>query len=114
MLQKLLLFIGLVLIAAALFAFFQFAQVVYQLIYTPEQIGILQFLIRHIPESRDLLSGTLDNKNFVIQLAEPFRLMACLVTIVLCSSVLVGIFRVILQAGIELIKLSATLPPELD
>lgn len=114
MLQKILLSIGLVLITAALFAFFQFAQMIYQLIYTPEQVGILQFLIKHIPESQDLLLGTVDNKHFVIQLAEPFRLMACLVTIVLCSSVLVGIFRVILQAGVELIKLSTTLPPALD
>ena len=85
---------------------------VYQLIYTPEQIGVLQFLIKHIPQSQDLISGNINGNNFVIQLAEPFRLMACLIVIVICSSVLVGIFRVILQAGIALIKLSTNLPEQ--
>ena len=111
MLQKILITAGGVLIAIALFAFFQFGQMVYQLIYTPEQIGILQFLIKHIPQSQELISGTISGNNFAIQLAEPFRLMACLITIVLCSSVLVGIFRVIMLAGVELIKLAVTLAP---
>ena len=105
MLQKILIAIGTLLIAGALLAFFQFAQVVYQLIYMPEQVGVFQFLIKHIPQSQDLISGTINGNNFVIQLAEPFRLLVCLFVIVLSSSILVGIFRVILLAGIELIKL---------
>lgn len=107
MLQKILLAAGLVLIAISVFAFFQFVQVVYQLIYTPEQIGIFQFLIKHIPEQQELFSGTVNGSSFVINLAEPYRLIVCLIAIVICLSILLGVFRIILLVGVKLIKLSA-------
>jgi len=85
MLQKILIALGSVLIGASLIAFFQFAQLIYQLIYSPEQIGILQFIIKHIPETQEVISGTINTEHFVIQLAEPFRLISCLIVITLCS-----------------------------
>ena len=105
MYRNILITLGSALIGASLIAFFQFVQLIYQLFHNPEQVGILQFIIKHIPETQEIISGTINTEHFTIQLAEPFRLLSCLIVITLCSSVLVGVFRIIMMAGMELIKL---------
>lgn len=105
MLQKVLIAIGGLLVASAVAVFLCFTWLVYQIIYEPEQVTVLKFLEQHLPVNTEAISGVILDNQFVIQVHEPFRLLFCFIGIVLCLSVLISIFRVILQAGIEIIKL---------
>jgi hypothetical protein len=110
MLKKILIIFGGVLITASLAIFLSFSMLVYQVIYEPEQVGVLKFLVSHIPQTNEAaIFGVINETNFAIHITEPFRLISCLIAITLCLYVLVGIVRVIMMAGIELIKLGASL-----
>jgi len=110
MLKKILIIFGGLLIITSVAIFLSFSVLVYQVIYEPEQVSVLTFLASHIPQTNEAaIFGMIDEANFAIHITEPFRLISCLIAITLCLYILVGIFRVILMAGIELIKLGVSL-----
>lgn len=109
MLKKILIIFGSSLVTLSLAVFFVFSMLVYQVIFEPEQVDILQFIASKIPPTDEIISGAINNNNFVIHATEPFRLVFCFIAITLCLYVLVGIFRIIMMAGLELIKLGTSL-----
>jgi hypothetical protein len=109
MLKKLLIIFGGFLVTVSLTIFCAFSMLVYQIIYEPEQVSVLRFIAGKMPQTNEVISGTINESNFVIQASEPFRLVFCFMVITFCLYVLVGIFRVIMMAGLELIKLGTSL-----
>ncbi len=109
MLKKLLIIFGSSLVTVSLTVFLAFSMLVYQVIYEPEQVDILKFIASKMPQTDEVISGRINDSNFVIHATEPFRLIFCFMAITVCLYVLVGIFRVIMMAGLELIKLGTSL-----
>lgn len=115
MLKRLLIIFGGSLITVSLAVFLVFSMFMYQVIYEPEQVEILKWLATKMPATNEALSGTINDSHFAIYVTEPFRLIACVIVISFCLSIFIGIFRVMVVAGVDLIKLGTSLhTKELD
>jgi hypothetical protein len=108
MLKKILIIFGGSLITVSLAVSLVFSMFLYQVIYEPEQIGILKWLASKMPQTNEALSGTINDSHFAIYITEPFRLIACVIAITFCLSIFVGIFHIIVAVGIDLIKLGTS------
>jgi hypothetical protein len=72
MLKNILIIFGGAFITASLAIFLSFSMLVYQLIYEPQQVGVLKFPASHIPQTNEAaIFGSINKANFAFHLTEP-------------------------------------------
>lgn len=110
MLKKALIISGGLLIAASLSIFLSFTFLLYQTLSQPEQFfSTLQAVASTLATDNEVVSGLINDKHFSVQMTKPFQFAIGLMLATLCLSILIGIFSTMMQTGMALIKLGASI-----
>lgn len=97
---------GSVLIIAAVIILLCISLLVYQIFYEPDEIYLINYLMKTIDLSDKAFFGQINEANFFIHMSDPIKYFLYLMAVVLVLSIVVSIFRGILSAGVTLIKVA--------
>ena len=91
-------------------------QIVMQIINEPEQVGLLQFIAKQIPNDGPLVFGGTSESNFEINLSGSGKMVIFFVLGIFALGVLAGIVKSLISAGVDIMRaaLAIPLPPERD
>lgn len=98
---------GLILVGVGGLILLYIGIIILQIIINPEEVKIVEFFLTHIKVNETTVIGQFGGNNFTITLSESIRTILFLFIGALIFSVLAGIVRMLISAGISIIKLSS-------
>ena len=105
-LAPLLLVIGIVLIVSGAILTLLYGHVAYQILYTPQNVPVLTYVLGHIPATIPVSSikGTMGTTPFEIVLPETFTMYGFAFLMFIAFGLLLSITRCLTWAGIQIVK----------
>ena len=105
-LAPLLLVIGIILIVSGAVLTMLYGHVAYQILYTPQNVPILSYVLGHIPETIPVSSikGTMGTTPFEIVLPETFTMYSFTFLMFIGFGILLSITRCLIWSGIQIVK----------
>ncbi len=105
---KFLIFMGSLLIIAAVTVLLLVGFLTYQIFYQPEQVTLIKYLMETINMSDKAFFGRVDNSDFFVHISDPIKYFLYFMATFLILSIVVKIFSSIMSAGVGLIKVANT------
>ena len=105
--HTLLLALGVLLVGAGGLLLAYLGILVFQVINSPEEIKIVQFVLAHIQIGDKALYGTAGQETFEVHLAEPVRTAIFLFLGVLILGVLARILSTLISSGLAMIRIAS-------
>ena len=85
---------------------------VFQIINTPEEVKIAQFILTHIQIGDRAIYGSLGKETFEVNLADPVRTALFFFLGVLILGVLARILSTLISSGLEMMRVANTQPKD--
>lgn len=98
--------VGLILISVVVLLYL--AWVVLQTFRNPDEMRLIHFLMEKIEATDNTISGSFGDQQFDVRLAEPINYLLFVFVGAIVLSIVAGIFRGVIRAGIELIRFGST------
>ena len=102
----LLLLLGVVLIVSGAVMALVFAHLAYQIVYTPQNIPVLTYILGHIPANIEPSSfkGTINNQTFEVFIPESLTIYSFTFLMFVGFGLLLGISRCLSGIGIQIVR----------
>lgn len=101
-----LLVIGIILIISGAVLAMIYGHVAYQIIYTPQNVPVLNYILGHVPATIPVSSikGTMGTTPFEIVLPETFTMYSFTFLLFIGFGILLSITRCLIWSGIQIVK----------
>jgi len=106
--HPLLMALGVLLVGAGGLLLAYLGMLVFQVIHSPEEVKIVQFVLDHIQIGDKALYGTAGKETFEVHLTEPVRTAIFLFLGVLILGVLARILSTLISSGLEMMRMAHT------